>query len=242
MRETNGSAVSTASTLPDLSTSFMVGNVTSTKLTFFGSTPFSTSHLTNSTCRNAPSPGAPTFLPTKSLASLASTPVRVKAAMVSFELLFMIDAPATATRSRPPSTACRNTVEVGPPIWIELDRIAAGMLELMPISVISTSRPRRLKMPSSTPTIAEEQSEVAVQPTWILVCACAPLASIRPANVATVAMKCRMFALPAKMICIIVFYRYYLPSYIFSKNKGLWDETCNLSGQGRTAGRPGAHQ
>ena len=70
-----------------------------------------------------------------------------------------------ATRSRPPSTACRNTVEVGPPIWIELERIAAGMFELMPIGVISTSSPCFLKMPSSIATMAEAQSDVAVQPT-----------------------------------------------------------------------------
>ena len=66
------------------------------------------------------------------------------------------------TRSRPPSTACRNRVEVGPPIWIEFDRIAAGMFELIPIGVISASSPCFLKMPSSTATIAEAQSDVAV--------------------------------------------------------------------------------
>ena len=80
-------------------------------------------------------------------------------------------APAMATRSRPPSAACRNTVAVGPPIWIEFDRIAAGIFELMPIGVISTSSPCFLKMPSSIATMAEAQSEVAVQPTWILACA-----------------------------------------------------------------------
>src|SRR6478735_5054167 len=41
----------------------------------------------------------------------------------------------------------------------------------MPIGVISTSSPCFLKMPSSIATIAEAQSEVAVQPTWILACA-----------------------------------------------------------------------
>src|SRR6202011_2643576 len=68
---------------------------------------------------------------------------------------------------------CRNTVEVGPPTWIELDRIAAGMFELIPIGVISASSPCFLKMPSSAATIAEAQSEVAVQPIWILACATA---------------------------------------------------------------------
>ena len=43
----------------------------------------------------------------------------------------MMDAPSTATRSRPPSTACRKTVAVGPPIWIESETIAGGMLVLM---------------------------------------------------------------------------------------------------------------
>ena len=171
MRVTNGSAVSTASTPPDLMMSDMVGKVTSTKLTLLGSTPFSTSHFTNSTCRKALRPGAPTFLPTKSFGSLMVMPLRTKAVMLPFVTGLMIEAPAMATRSRPPSTACRNTVEVGPPIWIELERIAAGMFELMPIGVISTSSPCFLKMPSSTATIAEAQSDVAVQPTWILACA-----------------------------------------------------------------------
>ena len=56
-------------------------------------------------------------------------------------------------------------------MWIELERIAAGMFELMPINTISASRPCFLKMPSSIATMAEAQSEVAVQPIWILVCA-----------------------------------------------------------------------
>ncbi len=76
----------------------------------------------------------------------------------------MIEAPAIATRSSPPSTDCRNTVEVGPPIWIEFDSTAAGMFELMPISSISASRPCFLKIPSSAATIADAQSDVAVQP------------------------------------------------------------------------------
>ena len=58
-------------------------------------------------------------------------------------------------------------MEVGPPIWIELDRMAAGMFELIPISTISASSPCFLKMPSSTAIIADAQSEVAVQPIWI---------------------------------------------------------------------------
>ena len=95
-------------------------------------------------------------------------PLRTKAVMLPFDTGLITVAPAIATRSRPPSAACRNTVEVGPPIWIEFDRIAAGIFELMPIGVISTSSPCFLKMPSSIATIAEAQSEVAVQPTWIL--------------------------------------------------------------------------
>src|SRR6202453_4480827 len=165
----NGSAVSTASTPPDLMMSAMVGNVTSTKFTLLGSTPFSTSQLTNSTCRKAPSPGAPTFLATKSLGSVMVMLLRTKAAMLALEVGFITDAPATATRSRPPSTACKNTVDVGAPIWIELERMAAGMFELMPIRTISASRPCFLKMPSSTATIAEAQSLVAVHPIWTLV-------------------------------------------------------------------------
>ncbi len=99
------------------------------------------------------------------------TPLRTKAAMLTLELGFMTEAPAIATRSSPPSAACRNTVDVGPPIWIEFETMAAGMFELMPIRTISASRPCFLKMPSSTATIAEAQSVVAVQPIWILVCA-----------------------------------------------------------------------
>src|SRR6185312_7207184 len=171
MRVTNGSAVSTASTPPDLMMSAMVGKVTSTKLTLLGSTPFSTSHFTNSTCRKAFKPGAPTFLPTKSFGSLMVMPLRTKAVMLPFDTGFITVAPAMATRSSPPSAAWRNTVEVGPPIWIEFERIAAGMFELMPIGVISTSSPCFLKMPSSIATMAEAQSDVAVQPTWILACA-----------------------------------------------------------------------
>jgi hypothetical protein len=91
--------------------------------------------------------------------------------MAPLEIVFMIDAPQMATRSSPPSAACTNTVEVGPPIWIELERIAAGMFELMPIRTISASSPCFWKMPSSTAIIAEAQSVVAVQPIWILVCA-----------------------------------------------------------------------
>ena len=179
MRVTNGSAVSTASTPPDLMMSDMVGKVTSTKLTLLGSTPFSTSHFTNSTCRKAFRPGAPTFLPTKSFGSLMVMPLRTKAVMLPFDIGLITVAPAMATRSSPPSAACRNTVEVGPPIWIEFDRIAAGIFELMPIGVISTSSPCFLKMPSSIATIAEAQSEVAVQPTWILACAKAVPVSAR---------------------------------------------------------------
>src|SRR5215212_1592068 len=187
MRVTNGSAVSTASTPPDLMMSIMVGNVTSTKLTPLGSTPFSTSHFTNRTCRNAFSPGAPTFLPTKSFGSLMVMPLRTKAVILPFDTGLITVAPAMATRSRPPSTACRNTVDVGPPIWIEFDRIAAGIFELMPTGVISTSSPCFLKMPSSIATIAEPQSEVAVQPTWILACAKAvPVSARLTARAATV--------------------------------------------------------
>jgi hypothetical protein len=107
-------------------------------------------------------------------------PLRTKAVMLPFEVGFMTEAPAMATRSSPPSTACRNTVEVGPPIWIEFDRIAAGIFELMPIGVISASRPYFLKIPSSTATMAEAQSDVAVQPICIFVCAAADPASARP--------------------------------------------------------------
>ena len=91
MRVTNGSAVSTASTPPDLMMSAMVGKVTSTKLTPLGSTPFSTSHFTNSTCRKALRPGAPTFLPTKSFGSLMVMPLRTKAVMLPFETGLMTD-------------------------------------------------------------------------------------------------------------------------------------------------------
>src|SRR5689334_10928933 len=189
MRVTNGSAVSTASTPPDLMMSAMVGKVTSTKLTLLRSTPFSTSHFTNSTCRKAFSPGAPTFLPTKSFGSLMVTPLRTKAVMLPFDTGFITVAPAIATRSSPPSTACRNTVEVGPPTWIELERIAAGMFELMPISTISASSPCFLNRPSSTATMAEAQSEVAVQPIWILPSAwAAPVASA-----ATTSAKAKIF-------------------------------------------------
>src|SRR5438876_24433 len=164
-----------------------VGEVTSTKVTLLGSTSFSTSHFTNSTCRNAVSPGAPTFLPTKSFGSLMVMPLRTKAVMLPFDTGLITVAPAIATRSRPPSAACRNTVEVGPPIWIEFDRIAAGIFELIPIGVISTSSPCFLKMPSSTATMAEAQSEVAVQPTWILACAAAaPVSAKLIARVATI--------------------------------------------------------
>jgi hypothetical protein len=51
------------------------------------------------------------------------------------------------------------------------------MFELMAIGVISTSSPCFLKMPSSTATMADAQSEVAVQPIWIFACAAA-----EPAN------------------------------------------------------------
>ena len=108
-------------------------------------------------------PGAPTFLPTKSLASLIVTPVRATAATAPLATGSITDAPSTATRSSPPSTACRKTVAVGPPIWIESETIAGGMLVLIPIRVMSTSRPCLAKMPSSFATIAEAQSEVAVQ-------------------------------------------------------------------------------
>jgi len=60
----------------------------------------------------------------------------------------MTDAPAIATRSSPPSTACRKTLEVGPPTSIEPEAIAGGMLVLMPISVISASRPCLANTPS----------------------------------------------------------------------------------------------
>jgi hypothetical protein len=53
------------------------------------------------------------------------------------------------------------------------------MFELMPIGVISTSMPCFLKMPSSIATIAEAQSDVAVQPTCILACANAVPVSAR---------------------------------------------------------------
>ena len=108
-------------------------------------------------------PGAPTFLPMKSLGSLIETPVRATAAMVLLSSGSMTEAPATATRSSPPSTACRNTGEVGPPIWIESDAIAGGMFVLIPINVTSASRPCLAKMPWSRATIAEAQSLVAVQ-------------------------------------------------------------------------------
>ena len=75
----------------------------------------------------------------------------------------MVEAPSIATRSSPPLTACRNTGDVGPPTWIESETIAGGMLVLMPIRVISASIPCLAKMPSSRATIAEAQSEVAVQ-------------------------------------------------------------------------------
>ena len=108
-------------------------------------------------------PGAPTFLPTKSLASLIVTPLRATAATAPAETGSMTEAPATATRSSPPSTACRKTVAVGPPIWIESETIAGGIVVLMAMSETSASRPCLAKMPSSRATIAEAQSLVAVQ-------------------------------------------------------------------------------
>ncbi len=116
--------------------------------------------------------------PTKSFGSLKLTPERPNTVVRFAVRSFITEAPATATRSSPPSAACRNTDEVGPPIWIELDSSAAGMFELMPISTISASRPRRLKMPSSMAIIAEAQSLVAVQPICTFCCACAAPASI----------------------------------------------------------------
>src|SRR5438552_2003893 len=218
MRVTNGSAVSTASTPPDLMMSDMVGKVTSTKLTLLGSTPFSTSHFTNSTCRKAFSPGAPTFLPAKSFGSLMAMPLRTKAVMLPFDTGLITVAPAMATRSSPPSTACRNTVEVGPPIWIEFDRIAAGIFELMPTGVISTSSPCFLKMPSSIATIAEAQSEVAVQPTWILACAKAV-----PVSAALIARAARTFfttisPLRIFLSCLSIFF---LIIYFIGKQGGI---------------------
>ena len=53
--------------------------------------------------------------------------------------------PATTTWSSPPSTACRNTLGVGPPICSESDWMAAGIVELIGMNLSSTSRPRFLK-------------------------------------------------------------------------------------------------
>ncbi len=54
---------------------------------------------------------------------------------------------------------------------MESDNSAAGMFELSPISVIVTSSPFFLKMPSSSATAADAQSVVAVQPMLSAVCA-----------------------------------------------------------------------
>jgi hypothetical protein len=152
MRVTNGSAVSTASTPPDLMISDMVGKVTSTKLTLLGSTPFSTSHFTNSTCRKAFRPGArlscrrnPRLLDGDAVADegrdiAARGRVHDRRAGDGDEVEAAVDGLQEHGRGRPP-------------IWIEFERIAAGMFELMPIGVISTSSPCFLKMPSSTATI-----------------------------------------------------------------------------------------
>lgn len=91
-------------------------------------------------------------------------PFLTKAATFLLVTGLMTLAPPIATRSSPPSAACRNTVEVGPPIWIELERMAAGIFELIPIRTISASMPCFLKRPSSIASIAEAQSDVAVQP------------------------------------------------------------------------------
>jgi hypothetical protein len=79
--------------------------------------------------------------------------------------------------------------------------MAAGMFELMPIKTISVSRPCFLKMPSSTATIAEAQSLVAVHPIWILVWACADPANRVAASVAA-ARNLVMEALPIAIFFI----------------------------------------
>ena len=53
--------------------------------------------------------------------------------------------PATTTWSSPPSTDCRNTLGVGPPICSESAWMAAGMVELSGMNFGSTSSPRFLK-------------------------------------------------------------------------------------------------
>ena len=53
--------------------------------------------------------------------------------------------PATTTWSNPPSTDCRKTEGVGPPICSESDSIAAGMVEFNGMNFSSTSSLRFLK-------------------------------------------------------------------------------------------------
>src|SRR5260370_1385411 len=170
------------------------------------------------------------------------TPFRTKAAMLPLEAGFMIDAPLTATRSSPPSAACKNTVDVGPPTWIELDKMAAGIFELMPIRTISASRPCFLKRPSSTATIAEAQSLVAVQPIWILVCACAGPAARIAANPATA----RNLVIDRLSIAISLDRSVFIDisiDHIFHKNtRGGDRETCDISNRRPGEDRPGSWQ
>ena len=147
MRDRNGSAEITPSTAPPFSASLMVGKVTSTKVIFAGSMPCTISDWRNSTSRNAPIPGTPTRWPTKSAGFSMPEPVRATSAAPSAVSRLVTEAVASTTRSSPPSTACKNTEGVGPPIWMESDTSAAGMLELSAIGVIFTSSPCLAKKP-----------------------------------------------------------------------------------------------
>ena len=60
-------------------------------------------------------------------------------------VLEVTPAPATTTWSSPPSTDCRNTLGVGPPICSESACTAAGMVELIGMNLSSTSSARFLK-------------------------------------------------------------------------------------------------
>jgi hypothetical protein len=77
-------------------------------------------------------------------------------------VLLVMPPPATTTWSSPPSTDCRKTDGVGPPICSESDCTAAGMVELMGTNFGSTSRPRLLKKPSSRATKTDAKSVTAV--------------------------------------------------------------------------------
>ena len=109
-------------------------------------------------------PGAPTFLPTKSLGSLIKTPGRATAAMVLLD--FRIHDGGASDRHKVEPAI--NSLEEKPAksdrrSGSSPDAIAGGMLVLMPIRVMSASRPCLAKMPWSRATMAEAQSLVAVQ-------------------------------------------------------------------------------